>query len=236
MKILIKFCLLLLIATSIDAQLSEEEGTRRLQKIHSKLSLIYGSFQEEYPEQLLSAMFIAGNDKVLELGGNVGRNSCVIASLLNNSRNLVVTESDPVVIPALMANRDHNSLLFQIEDSAISQVPLIQTGWLTIPGEVAPPGYVQVKTITYNQLKEKYGIPFTTLVADCEGALYYILQDDESILDDVSLIIAENDYTDRNHFDTVCAKFVAHGFQLVHNRIGGWGPCYNEFYQVWRKK
>lgn len=223
-------------SASIEPNRSEGDAVNYLRSLHSRFSLSQGSFNEEYPEQVMSAMFISPRDKVLELGGNIGRNSCVIASLLRNSRNLVVVESDPKIASTLIANRDRNGLFFHVEDSAISEVPLMQGGWNTFSqATVLPSGYFPVKTISYNELKEKYKIPFNVLVADCEGALYHLFQYDESILDDVSMLILENDYTDKAHYEDVRTRFITHGFHLVYNKPGGWPPCFNEFYQVWKK-
>lgn len=228
-------CIFLIAFSTLTAGISENTATKKLQRIHSDHSLLHGSFSDEYPEQVMAVMFITKNDHVLEIGGNIGRNSCVIASILKNSANLVVVESDPDTAAILLENRDLNGFVFQIEDSAISEVPLIQKDWNTIPSNTMLPGYFSVKTITYGELKAKYNLQFNVLVADCEGALYYILNDDESLLDDVETIIVENDYTDRDHYDTVRMKFQAHGFKLVYNKAGGWGPCFNVFYQVWLK-
>ena len=46
-----------------------------LNKIHNTFKIKYGSFNEEYPEQEMACMFIKSNDYVLEIGGNIGRNS-----------------------------------------------------------------------------------------------------------------------------------------------------------------
>lgn len=219
----------------LSASLSENEAEIKLRRIHRHLSLVHGSFRQEYPEQVMAVMYISKRDKVLELGGNVGRNSCVIASLLRKSRGLVVVESDPASVSKLIENRNHNNLQFHVEDSAISQVPLIQSGWFTIPSNEPIPGFFSVKTISYEQLKKKYSMTFDVLVADCEGALYYIFNDDESLLDDVHTAIIENDYPTLEHFRSVESKLIAHGFQLVYNKSGGFGPCFNEFYQVWQK-
>lgn len=216
--------------------LSEREAEDKLKKIHSRLSLVHGSLNEEYPEQLMAVMFISKKDRVLELGGNVGRNSCVIGSLLKKSENLVVVESDPNIAGQLKENRDYNGLWFKIEDSALSKVPLIQSGWNTVPSSVLLPGYFWVKTVSYADLKKKYAMDFNVLVADCEGALYFILRDDETLLSDVETIIVENDYTERGHYDEVRYRFEAHGFQLVYSKEGPWGPCRKEFYQVWKKR
>lgn len=214
---------------------SIEEATERLQTIHSQLHLIHGSLAEEYPEQLMSAMYLSKNAKVLELGGNVGRNSCVIASILKDSRNLVVVESFSEFAKLLQENRDVNGLHFHIEASAISQVPLIQNGWKTIPSEVDLPGYSRVNIISFSQLNEKYRIKFDTLVVDCEGALYYMLVDDPKILKHLKTIIIENDFNDLEHMNYVQKLFTENGLKCVYNQAGGWGPCYDYFYQVWKK-
>lgn len=215
---------------------SEKTAKQLLAHIHSKIVLRNGSFKDELPEQVMSVMFISPNDKVLELGGNIGRNSCVISFLLKNSSNLVVVESDPESASYLIANRNRNRFLFHVENAAISHIPLMQSGWTTVPFETTlPPGFFRVKTITYEQLKEKYKIQFNVLVADCEGALYHIFQGAENILEDVSLIIVENNFHDRSRYENVRSKFLAHGFQLVYKKAGPWGPCAEEFYQVWKK-
>ncbi len=172
-----------------------EDGITKLQRIHSKLELLHGSILDEYPEQLMTATFLPPDAKVLELGGNVGRNSCVIASILQDSRNLVTIEPGKIWADQIKENRDHNSLSFHVEAAAVSKTPLVQQGWVTIPSAEDLPGYHRVDTITFTELEEKYSIVFDTLIADCEGALYYILRDDPQILTNIKLVIVENDYS-----------------------------------------
>ena len=86
-----------------------------IEELHSGLQLRYGSFQEELPEQKMAFRYLTGNEKVLELGGNIGRNSLVIASILNkyskgNDKNLVVMESCNDSFNKLNENRDINNL------------------------------------------------------------------------------------------------------------------------------
>ncbi len=68
-------------------------------------------------------MFVNPDDCVLELGGNIGRNSCVIGKILNDSNNLLVIESDPLSVLKLDENRRINALYFKIEGSEISKIP-----------------------------------------------------------------------------------------------------------------
>jgi hypothetical protein len=53
----------------------------KLQAIHSKLNIKYGTFNEELPEQKTAVRYLSGNEKVLEIGANIGRNSLIIANL-----------------------------------------------------------------------------------------------------------------------------------------------------------
>ena len=199
----------------------------KLQKIHSTLKLKYGSFKDELPEQKMVVRYLKGNEKVLEIGGNIGRNSLVIASIV---KDLVVLESHEIIATQLKENRDLNHFNFQIINAALSKRKLIQKGWDTIPSDVLMEEYTWVNTITLEQLNI-----FDTLVLDCEGAFYYILMDMPEILDNVNLIIMENDYWDiskKNFVDEILLKY---NFTRDYAESGGWGPCYLNFFEVWKK-
>ena len=211
------------------------DASNYLQQIHSKLTLQHGVFSDEYPEQLMTARFLPEEAKVLELGGNIGRNTLVMASILKDPKNLVSLESDPDIVKLLESNRAMNHLDFHIENSALSNIPLIQNGWSTIPSQEVLPGYVRISTISLEDLQKKYNITFDTLVADCEGALYYILLKNQNVLKNINLVIMENDYTDIQHFEYVQRSLRRAGFHLVYNEAGGWAPCDPWFYQVWEK-
>ena len=206
-----------------------------IHNIHSTLKINHGNFNEELPEQKMVVRYLTGNEKVLEIGGNIGRNSLVIASILKNDKNLVTLESDENIAKQLIENRNLNHFNFHIENSALSNRKLIQQGWDTIPSDTLQPGYKWVNIITFDNLKTKYNIEFDTLVLDCEGAFYYILMDMPEILNNINLIIMENDYWDiskKNYIDEILIK---HKFFTDYTESGGWGPCYNNFFEVWKK-
>jgi len=202
--------------------------------IKNKLKIKYGSFEDEYPEQLMAVKHLTGNEKVLEIGGNIGRNTLIIASIINSS-NLVTLECDTLIFEQLNENKLLNGLNFFIENSALSAKKLIKIGWDTIPSDTLLDGYTSVNTITLTQLKEKYPIEFDTLVLDCEGAFFYILQDFPEILNGINLIIMENDYHDIKHKEYVDLILKQNGLDIVHQESGGWGPCCNFFYEVWKR-
>jgi FkbM family methyltransferase len=211
----------------------------KLSKIHTKLKINYGNFSEEYPEQIMSIKYIKPNNYVLEIGGNIGRNSCIIASLLKNSKQLLVFESDPDNFNKLKENRDLNNLEFNIEDCAISKIELFQKEWITKSKDLISDNEITlwkpIKTITWLQIKNKYKIIFDTLVADCEGALYYILKEEPNFLENFKTIIIENDFNDINHKNFVDEEFKRFNFNNVYIKSGGFGSCYNNFYEVWTK-
>ena len=209
----------------------------KLSKIHSKLKIKYGSFNEELPEQKMVVRYLSGNEKVLEIGGNIGRNSLVISSILanNNNNQLVVLECDEGIANKLTENRILNSRSFQIERSALSNRKLIQQGWNTMASDTLLPGYKNVNIISWIELKNKYNIQFDTLVLDCEGAFYYILMDMPEILNNIKLIIMENDYWDILHKNYVDDVLKTHGFKVDYVEGGGWGPCKSRFFEVWRR-
>lgn len=196
---------------------NEEE----LHKFHQTLTFRYGRLEEELPEQMMAATYIKPNNVVLELCGNIGRNSIVIASLLHNQQNLVVMECAQHVANQLEENRNMNHFTFHIEVSALSSQKLIQkieedtTGVSTIPSDKLLDGYRWVNTISFSDLEKKYNKTFDTLVADCEGALYYILQDFPTMLHNIKTIIMENDYLDINQklkVDEIIKKMVLNVF------------------------
>ena len=213
----------------------ENNIDRKIRNIHSKLKLNYGSLNDELPEQKMVVKYLNGNEKVLEIGGNIGRNSLVIASLLKSNNNFVTLESDINIAKQLTENRDLNNFNFHIENSALSNRRLIQKNWDTLPSESLQEGYNWINTIKLDELKTKYNIEFDTLVLDCEGAFYYILMDMPEILNNINLIIMENDYWDilkKNYIDEILIK---NNFIRDYKECGGWGPCYNNFYEVWKK-
>jgi FkbM family methyltransferase len=175
---------------------------------------------------------------VLEIGGNIGRNTLIIASILesNNNDNFLTLESDVNIAKQLTENRDLNNFKFHIENSALSNRKLIQHGWDTIPSDTLLDGYTWVNTISLNELNVKYNIEFDTLILDCEGAFYYILMDIPEILNNINLIIMENDYYDISHKKYVDEILTKNNFRVDYVEGGGWGPCSDNFFEVWKKK
>jgi FkbM family methyltransferase len=224
---------------------SNDDLYKKLSIIHNQLKIKYGNMDEELSEQKMAMRYLTGNEKILEIGGNIGRNSLLIAKILGekNSTNLVSLESDSDIANQLCENRDLNGLKFHVESSALSKRNLIQKDWETIESDVLLQGYKPVSTITLEQLYSKYAITFDTLVLDCEGAFYYILMDMPEILNNITLIIMENDYLELSKKEYVDSVLKENGFYIDYTesleydlRIkGGWKPCFDNFYEVWKR-
>lgn len=218
-----------------------EDPVKKLQNLHRFLTLKQGSMKHEFPEQCMLVQFLTGCEKVLEIGGNIGRASLVIASLLENGNNHVVLESSTVISEHLKTNRNINDFVFHVENAALSLRPLIQKGWNTIQSDVLLKDYTSVPIISYNDINKKYNIEFDTLVLDCEGAFYYILQDFPDMLDSLQTIIVENDYKIVEHKKYVDDMLIKGGFNCVFTKQGEAEarllqfPFVENFYEVWKK-
>jgi len=55
------------------------------------------------------------------------------------------------------------------------------------------------------------------------------------ILTNINLIIMENDYKNIDHKICVNNILKQNGFSRCYVEKGGWGPCYNVFFEVWKK-
>jgi len=212
--------------------------TDKLAEFHKVLTLKYGGFHDELPEQRMVSRYLSGNEKVLEIGGNIGRVSLIIASILKENQNqYVCMECNDDIANRLKENRDANGFTFHIETAALSNKKLIQKGWDTLNktyiSDELLPGYKEVKTITWKDFTAKYNIPFDTLVLDCEGAFYYMLEDMPEMLDGLRTVIMENDYRDNTHKQFVDATMKEKGFVVDFSQSGGWGPCQANFFEVW---
>lgn len=223
----------------IYTSLNYQKPIDRLKHIQHNLNIDFGNIMDEYQEQLMSSIFLTGNEKILEIGSNIGRNSLVIASILNSANNshLVTLESDINIYNQLIHNKILNNVSFYAENSALSKRNLIQNGWTTIPSDVVLPDYHSVNIIDCVELVEKYGVQFDTLILDCEGAFYYILLDMPEILNNITLILMENDYVIGDHKEYVDSVLTKKGFNVIYliDDCGGWGFSKHNFWEVWLK-
>jgi FkbM family methyltransferase len=224
----------------------------KLANIHKRLNLKYGDLMEEYTEQKMAVRYLTGYEKVLEIGGNIGRNSLIIAYLLNEKENndFVTLECAQSTAQLLCENRDLNNFNFHVEDAALSKKKIYQQKWVNNPIAAYTveidkttedlSEFSEVKSITWEELFKKYQINFDTLILDCEGAFYNILLSMPEILDNINLIIMENDYLDIAKKEYVDEVLKQNNFYVDYQECGPpctkFRPCHTNFYEVWKKK
>ena len=222
-----------------------------LSTIHSKISLLYGSMDQELVEQHLSCKYIKPNNVVLEIGGNIGRNALVISNILEKETNLVTLEPNKEYYNKLVKNRDHNNKSFNVDNCCLSINPVFildSRSFLEDKlDDIFPISFIELDAskansaniINYNELCIKYNLNFDTLCVDCEGAFYYIIKDMPYIIDNIKLIIIENDYENIEHYNYVENILKTGGFECVEtiklNNPPWDAPCKDFFYQVWSK-
>lgn len=222
-----------------------DEYIQKLKNIHNSLSFTNKSqLNMEIPEQLMAVKHITPDSIVLELGGSIGRNSCVINSILDTKTNHVVIEPSTKELSMLQTNRDSNNFGFFIENSAISNVPLYSLNWYTYLTQI--PGSVEVNTINYDDLLTKYKLKFNTLVIDNEGNFVNMLKDFPTILDGIKLLIIEHDFNTEDDLYYFKKTLTQSGFKmedmfLKTERYGpgmNWADGVNTdpiFVSVWKK-
>jgi FkbM family methyltransferase len=214
----------------------------QLQDIHARLPRFMPKDLQsiELAEQQVIVEMVPPTATVLELGGNVGRASCVLASVLNDSSRLVVVEPDPASAEGLARNRDAHGFRFHVECCAVSSEPLVQRGWNTAPPSAATADWTPITTVPWRVLVDRYPhLRFDTLVVDNEGGLFSTLRDNPGLLADFNLLVVENDYGDEWQKRFVDAEATRAGLTLVLSRPLGYAlpsmPCTAEFYQAWAR-
>ena len=213
-----------------------------LAHLHREMTLCYGTFKEEDVEQRLVSQYLTGKEKVLELGGNIGRVALIVANILNSCGNtdFVSMECNTDIAKQLQENLVKNNIFFHIEPTALSKRKIIQNGWHNVESDELLPEHLPVKNISLQELTDKYNIQFDTLIIDCEEAFYVILMDFPEILNKITLLIMENDYLEQYKKEYVDKVLCENHFEVVYSEKGGWPeeynrfPCYKNFYEVWK--
>jgi len=184
------------------------------------------------------------DDKVLELGSNIGRNSLIISKILTSSENLITLEMDTIFYKKCVENRDNNNLNFHCINKALSYTPLYsqlnkkhgEGGGYCVQHKYNK-DYIECPTVTLEELEKEYNIKFNVLVCDCEGGLYYILKDNPNLFENMNKIILENDFSSIEHKKFVDSILIKYGFKrkFVEKLSVGNFPCKEFFWETWIK-
>lgn len=201
-----------------------------------------GGMEAELPEQRMIAGFLRPDATVLELGANVGRSTCVAASMLDDDRRLVTLECCAAYCKGLEHNRHANGLRFEVVGAALSKTPLEHCGWSCRPATAGGAcGWERVSTVdSLAKLQERVGgAAFDTLIADCEGALAAVFREFPELLEGIHTVILENDFQrlpDKAYVDHVMttAGLERVFSQPLSDTPNAVMPCWASFYEVWQ--
>jgi hypothetical protein len=202
----------------------------------------------ELPEQLFAVRHIRADDCVLELGGNRGRCSLTLASLLRSAKDqLVVVEIDPASCQQLSHARDLCGWKFSILCGAIAAGRLAFQEWHSRkvgPHEELAAEWTEAHAIPWSRVRDQLSRPFTALVADCEGCLPTILEETPEILDTIQTILIEHDHNDAKQAESFEQVVRSRGFEMIDAFLktdplgpgGTWGVSGDPvFVSAWRR-
>lgn len=168
----------------------------------------------EIPERLTAYFFINPDDVVLEIGGNIGGVSSVIASKLKNGNNLVVLE------PSTKALKELEDVSKKYYNFHIHEGVLVKKGQNieckcnenSNYAECNEVNYKVKNNILFEELEKKYNLKFNTLVIDCEGCYIDIFEDalNRGWLNNINKILIE--------WDSIFLEdmLLENGFKLVY--------------------
>ena len=215
-----------------------KKPSQALQSIYNTLQIkggkISGRDNIQIPQQNMIVKYLTGDEKVLEVGSNIGRNALVIAHILQKKHNnqFVAVECNKKHTYYLQLNKTLNNLNFYIEESAFSKKRVIQNASSnTIVSDRLLYGYNYVNIISYTDLIKKYNIDFNTLILDCDNMFYNILQDMPELLNKIKLIILTNNYNDISHKNFVSNYLKARSFTIISSENG----IKENYYEVWKR-
>ena len=217
------------------------KAAERLDSTHSSMTQLPSNHRDEYMEQLMSCMHLRGSERVLELGGNIGRNTAVLGQIMKTAgaggsiTTLETLKREAAQLESLVQTNGFN---VRVVNAALSRTELVQSVWSTFPkGAPGTEGLPSVPTITLEELASDGD--FDTLVVDCEGALEPILDEWPELLETARVIQIENDFRRKESADKVMAAMEKAGFRLWFSRPLEQNmafPLRHQFYQIYTKQ
>ena len=149
-------------------------------------------------EQILLNKYIAPNDSVLQLGGNIGT-SCILVDKLRDGGTNVCVEPNQGILRLLRKNKKKTNSRFVIVDGIVSRkqgMVVVESDDLNKWGSTVEKGSGSVKgtfvkTVDFDALDNKY--QFDVLFADCEGCLETFFDEYPNALKRIKKCIFEKD-------------------------------------------
>ena len=178
----------------------------------------------ESEEQKQAEQYIEPDSVVLELGARYGTVSCIINKKLNNKNNQVSVEPDSRVWDVLESNMAAYGCKFNILKGFVSRTNLevIGNGYTTTFKESTS---TQSKSYTVEDIEKEYNLKFNTLVADCEGCLEKLFDENPQFYKNLRLVLFEKDSPDKCNYNKIIDNLKSNGFEQI---VDG-------FHSVWKR-
>lgn len=182
--------------------------------LYTETGVKINATESEYPEQCLANMYIDETNTVLELGARYGSVSCIINKKLSNKSNQVSVEPDSTVWSALENNIARNGCNINVFKGFVSKKKR----------DLLPYGYAATSIVSESStlpsasvedIEERYGLTFDTLVADCEGFLGEFFEEHPHLYDQLTTVIFEADYPQKCNYATIRTTLKEHGFREI---------------------
>lgn len=207
--------------------------------IEKKRDYIVDSKEEIY-EQAMVANFLPEDSVVLELGGRTGTVSKVINKKLNNKNNHLVIEPNNSFknhLESLSRNFGFNLYMGIISDKPMwaeiwhhGKIPKLMNDTQEIlrtiewtndnmfPKKTAK-HHELIKINNYKRLTDlenEYNLKFDTIIADCEGALPYLFENNPQLYEQIKFIQCEWDSFKSKDNDSFREKLLNNGFKSLY--------------------
>lgn len=175
-------------------------------------------------EQQLAKKFVEPEDVVLELGARYGTVSCVTNKIILDKDNHYVVEPDSSVWKALEDNMNINNCKFNIIKGIIGKKPFKLSGY----------GYAVSSDSSdsveaNNNIFDIPDVPFTTLIADCEGYMETFYNENKEWFKTINKIILECDMPHKCDYGYVTKSLLDLGFEIKHTERDSWGLVFMVF-------
>ena len=164
----------------------------------------------------MAAQVITPEDVVLEVGARYGTTSCAVAEIQGNSGNLITVEADPSVWNILQHNLETHSCyghmvlgvmgekdLILVEEDRVINMPL---GYAKITSEDQTAKGTHVAHFTWDDIETQTGLKITTIIFDCEGCMFPILNTYRHKFSQIQKVIIENDNHQGPNCDSECQE------------------------------
>ena len=218
-----------------------DKAVKRLKDLHQSMVELPKDYTDEFMEQVMSCIHLKGNERVLEIGGNIGRNTAVLGQIMKTAGaggSVTTLETLKDEASQLKKLVERNGFPVKVVNAALSKVELVQSGWNTAPkGADNTEDWEDINTVTLEDLTEEGS--FDTLVVDCEGAFEPILDEWPELLEKANVVQIENDFSTTESASKVMNALEKAGFVLVFTRPLKYNvsfPLRHQFYQIFVKK